>query len=105
MNLNRFERKWLDLEVTAVDVDGNPVTVEGVKLTIDGGATWLDPNTAAGGFRYMVEHPDFDGSLPGTPTVPPGVTPIVIPASTSYYVRAVASPEVEVASGKIWLLS
>lgn len=108
MELNRRERKWLDLLITLTDVHGAPITGATFEASFDGYATWHAADTSDGSQRWLLDGPDYVPGDPGMPSPPAGVTPVTLaPSATAgsvvYHVRAIASPEVEIASGRIYL--
>lgn len=104
MHLPRRARKWLDLDVELEDVHGAPITAAAIEATFDAGLTWVAADTAGAGYRWLLEGPDFDPRESGMPAVPVGVEPVQIIATSPYAVRAIAAPEVLIATGTVYVI-
>lgn len=105
MLLHRRAQKWLDLDATLTDGrTGLAITGASYEATFDGGLTWIDADTSAGGYRWMLRGPLYKPDEAGMPAVPPGVTVVTIAANLTYTVRAIAAPEVEPWTGQVRLV-
>lgn len=104
MELPRRAQKWLYLDMELVDAHGNAVTGAGFEASFDGGLTWIDGDTSDGSPRWMLRGPLYNPNEAGMPAPPNGITPVTIPASSTFEARAIAAPEVETYTGKIYLV-
>lgn len=103
MQLPRRAQKWLYLDIELVDAHGSIVNGATFDASFDGGVTWIPGDTTDGSPRWMLRGPDYDPAEAGMPTVPDGVTPVTVAATTAYTARAKAAPEVEPYVGKIYV--
>ena len=93
MHLNRVDRKYANLTVTATDEDGFPATLAGVDVALipprsnpTGVTPWTPAAAVAGGWRVLLAGPDASSS-----------GALVVTSTADLWVRVTDAPEVDTA--------
>ena len=93
MHLNRVDRKYANLTVTATDEDGFPAALAGVDVALiptrsnpTGATVWTAAASAGGKWRVLLAGPDAS---------PSGA--LVVAATADLWIRVTDSPEVDTA--------
>lgn len=93
MHLNRIDRKYANLTVTATDEDGFATTLTGVDVALipprsnpTGATTWTAATSAGGKWRVLLAGPDAGSS-----------GALVVSGAADLWVRVTDAPEVDTA--------